>query len=382
MNRKMRSVDGKRIFALIGLMCICLVIALLLMLYAFDRNDDQSSLNFGEEIVIEHIETIEPTKSEKSVQKRNVPDDESMEKSDDVEVDRFKRFKRQLTMNPVDYYEQPTVESLRQKRLSDLSEKLKEMQSKFEHCRNFNPIPSDCEQFHREMVEVYQALDHEIQLSKFGPYYDSQNYAVDEPTNHHQINFGKFADLPSDLPPGEIALHELNREDKVLQSVNEFSPFPRVHEELENRHLNSWNINEQPQNVPMQQPSVPMPIPSVRDNDKINPLKAQNFGKKFKLKPNLPFEQSEFFYFFGGELDPSGQILRICDQISQQNIHPDQQPPQINNVPEFSGSVTNIAQPHSPNFQPNFQSVPLVQQQLPQQQQPQQQPISSILTYV
>lgn len=69
-------------------------------------------------------------------------------------------------------------------------------------------------------------------------------------------------------------------------------------------------------------------------------------------------------------LDPSGQILRICDQINQQNIHPDQQPTSNLPDPTFSGSVTNIAQPHNPNFQPNFQSVPLIQQQpqLPQQQ--------------
>lgn len=264
MNRKMRAADGKRIFAIIGLMCVCLVIALVLMLYAFDRDNDQH----GETIVFKEIET---TKIEQNIQKRHVPD-EVIKKSIGVKLDRFKRFKRQLAFNPAYYAEQPVVENLRQKRLS---EKLKEIQIKFEHCRNMHPIPSDCEKFHHEMVEVHQALDHEIRMSEFGRYYDNQNYGVDEPNLQ---NFGKLSDVP-DLP-GEVPMHELNREDKVLQSVNGFSSFPKFHEELDNRLSNSWNVMP-PQNAP--ELHMPPPIPFERDNEKINPLKAQNFGKKFKL---------------------------------------------------------------------------------------------------
>lgn len=88
---------------------------------------------------------------------------------------------------------------------------------------------------------------------------------------------------------------------------------------------------------------------------------------------------------FWSHSDTNGQILRICDQIAQQNLHSDQQPPaQITNLPEptFSGSVTNVAPPHNPTFQPNFQSVPLIQQQQQLSQQPQlQQAISSKLTF-
>lgn len=272
----MRAADGKRIFAIIGLMCVCLVIALVLMLYAFDRDDDQLSTNHGETIVFKEIET---TKIEQNIQKRHVPD-EMDKKSDGVKLDRFKRFKRQLAYNPFYYDEQPVVENSRQKRLSD---QLKEMQMKFEHCRNTHPISSDCEKFHREMIEVHQALDHEIRMSEFGRYYDSQNYAVDQP------NMEKLSLIP-DLP-GEVPLHELNREDKVLQSVNEFSPFPKFHEEMDNPLLNSWNVNQPPQNAPELHipPSRPFEgaIPSIgieRDNEKVNPFKAQNFGKKFKLK--------------------------------------------------------------------------------------------------
>lgn len=89
--------------------------------------------------------------------------------------------------------------------------------------------------------------------------------------------------------------------------------------------------------------------------------------------------------FFSFCSDPSGQILRVCDQINQQGLHLDQQPAQTGNIPDptFSGSVTNIVQPHNmnPNFQPNFQPIPIVQQQQQQQlQQPQQQPFSSTST--
>lgn len=70
--------------------------------------------------------------------------------------------------------------------------------------------------------------------------------------------------------------------------------------------------------------------------------------------------------------DPSGPILRICDQINQQSLHPDQQTGPLLPDPTFSGSVTNVVQPHN-----TFQTIPLVQQQ--QQQQLPQQPFSSIL---
>lgn len=72
--------------------------------------------------------------------------------------------------------------------------------------------------------------------------------------------------------------------------------------------------------------------------------------------------------------DPSGPILQICDQINQQGLHPNQQSAQASNLPEptFSGSVSNIVQPHNtnPNFPPNFQPQQQQQQPLTQPQQP------------
>lgn len=58
-------------------------------------------------------------------------------------------------------------------------------------------------------------------------------------------------------------------------------------------------------------------------------------------------------------IDPSGQIMQLCDQISRQS-HTDQPAP-VGNLPgpTSSGFVTNV-QPH--NFNPTFQQTPTVQQ--------------------
>lgn len=292
MNYKMRTVEGKRIFAIIGLTSICLVFALLFMLYAFDRDEtvlnDTSSTNFGETFIFKELET---TKIDQNVQKRHVPD-ESIYKSNTVKFDRFKRLKRQLALNPVYYSEQPSVENSRHKRLS---EKLKEVQMKFELCRNSNPVPNDCEAFHREMIEVHEALEHEIQMSKFGRYSDQSYVAVEQPNLE---NYGKFSEIPEF--PGDT-MQEFNREDKVLQIANEFSPFPKFHEELDNRHFNSWNVKEPSQNAPeflVPSPparTIPPSFGSVRDNEKITPLKPQNFGKKFESIINNILMKIQFF---------------------------------------------------------------------------------------
>lgn len=282
----MRTVEGKRIFAIIGLTSICLVFALLFMLYAFDRDEivlnDKLPSQFGETLIFKELET---TKINENVQKRHVQD-ESNGKSNTVKFDRFKRFKRQLAMNPVYYSEfEPTVENPRYKRLS---EQLKEIQMKFHQCRISHPIPDYCEKFHHEMVTVHEALQQEIQMSNFGRNYNDQNYVVEQPQPE---NFGKFSEVPN---TPDDTMYEINREDKVLQSANEFSPFPRFHEELDNRHSNSWNVNEQVQSAPEFSMPPPPPPPSqllsstrtlspsfgsLRDNDKVNPLKAQPFGK-------------------------------------------------------------------------------------------------------
>lgn len=83
---------------------------------------------------------------------------------------------------------------------------------------------------------------------------------------------------------------------------------------------------------------------------------------------------NKFYYV----LDPSGQILQLCDQINRQSTH-SEQAVQVNNLPgpTSSGFVTNNAPSHNfnPNFQsgfqPSFQPAPQVQQQPQQPQQPQ-----------
>lgn len=288
----MRNVEGKRIFAIIGLTSICLVFALLFMLYAFDREEivlnEKSSTNFGDTLIFKALET---TKNNQNVQKRHVPD-ESIYKTKTVKFDRFKRFKRQLQLNPVYYDEQPAVENPRYKRLS---EKLKEIQMKFEQCRNSNLVTDDCGKFHHEMTKVHEALNREIQMSQFGRNYDSQSYVVEQPNLE---NYGKFSEVPQLL--GVSPMQEFNREDKVLQSANEFSPFPKFHEELNNQHLNSWYANEPAQNDPEYTIQQPSPIPSlgsVRDNnDKVTPLKPQNFGKNIASIHVIIFWEFNLFF--------------------------------------------------------------------------------------
>lgn len=275
MSCKMRGVEGKRVFAIIGLTCICLVVALLFMLYAFDREEiissDQSSTNFGETFIFKEIET---TKIEQNVRKRHVLDG-SIDKSKSVKFDRFKRFKRQLALNPVYYDEQSTLENPRQKRLS---EQLQEVKEKFEQCRNSNSGQDDCGNFYREMIEVSEALNHEIQRTSE----INRNHEV-------QTNLGNYRQLSHDLP-GDT-MYEFNREDKVIQNANEFSPFPKFHEELENRRSNVWNVNEPLRNnaPDFSRPpamsstrSLQQTFDSLRDNGKNSQLKTSKFGKRFE----------------------------------------------------------------------------------------------------
>lgn len=90
-------------------------------------------------------------------------------------------------------------------------------------------------------------------------------------------------------------------------------------------------------------------------------------------------EHSLLYFKTFSLLDPSGQILQLCDQINRQGPLPEQAA-QVNNLPgpTSSGFVTNNAPSHSfnPNFQPGFQSsfqpAPQVQQQPQIQPQPHQ----------
>lgn len=240
----MRSVEAKRVLAIIAFTCVCLVMALVLMLYAFDRDEnvpvaDQLTAKFVEKYVFKEIET---TEIKENIRKRNVPR-ESNSKSVSEKFDRrVKRSKRQLPDNPAYYVDQPEPELItRRKRLI---EHLQDVRMKFEQCRNSQSDPNECAQFYREMVEVSEELDREIKLtSEIARNYDNQDYAL---AQENYENYGKFSQLPD--MPGD-AMYEFNREDKALQSVNEFSPFPKFHEELHTPSFSPWQSDEPLRNI-------------------------------------------------------------------------------------------------------------------------------------
>lgn len=268
----MRTSEGKRLFAIIGLMCICIVIALLFLLFAFDyeeiaSNDrSSSSSNLPVTFVFKPIET---TNAEEAVQKRQISD-ELIFQSDRVKrSNRQKRFKRQLVMSPAYYDDRFAATNLRQKRLS---EHLHEVKMKFEQCRNSNNAdPNECERFFREMVEVHEALNHEIQrLQQSDRNFESQPHG---PNGVSVENVGKLSEIPATLGR---PMQEFNREGQVLQSAHEFSPFPKFHEELNNHRLSSaWNVPDD---------SIET---SARDNEKVAPLK--NLGNLNRCNPRLTF---------------------------------------------------------------------------------------------
>lgn len=236
----MRTVGTKRILAIIGLTSICLVIVLVLMLYAFDYdenvvNGQQQSAKFVETYIFKEFQTAA---IKEDLRKRSIPE-QSISKSVSDKFDRVERFKRQLPINSVYYAEQP-VENTRQKRLS---EHLQDVRMKFEQCKNSQSDPMECAKFYREMMEVSDALKQEIQsIGEIPRNFDSPDYAVGQ---ENYENYGKFAQLPD--VSGDT-MHEFNREDKILQSANEFSPFPKFHEDLDTRQFNSWSESEPSRN--------------------------------------------------------------------------------------------------------------------------------------
>lgn len=277
MDHKMRVTEAKRLFIILGISCICLVIALLFFLYALDYEENalndhlssslSSSSNSDETF---DFETISTTRVENIQQKRH--DDSEQNRVKFIQFKRLKRFKRQLSLNPIHYSEQLAVKNTRRKRLS---EQLEEVKLKFEQCRNSNANPNDCESFFRQMVDLSEALNHEIQrMQNFDRSYDRQAFGSDQV--NHENNFRQFSDMADPL---RDPMQELMREEKVLQGTNGFSSFPKFHEELHNRHSSAWNVNDQLHNG-ADKLITPFET-NPRDNEKITPLKTQNpnFGK-------------------------------------------------------------------------------------------------------
>lgn len=266
----MRSVEPKRIFIVVGVVCVFLVIALYLMLDDVGLEEEQNAPN------IRHI---------RSLRINSVTDKEiskiihgNMRKQSIInnEKEILYRSKRHHTINPIEH--ETGQNTVRTKRLS---EHLQHVRSQFERCRNANSEESECEKFLREMIVVSEALNHEINTMRE----ISRNF---EQSNRKNVpafqNHGKMIQSPNTVGN---PLFELNKESRLQQHADEFTTLPKIHEDLDHRQIKSWTVQETPKNdVEMAKPPFPpsMRIQSriaiSRENEKIMPLKNPNFGEK------------------------------------------------------------------------------------------------------
>lgn len=183
------------------------------------------------------------------------------------------RTRRQSQIDPVEspYYPDENVRTKR--------EHLQQVQAQFEECRQSQADQSKCDQFYREMVALRQALNFEIgtlrQVAQ-NPLPNSEQ--PKELSNHKMSEWHDSVQKP---------FNEMNREGQAMQKVNEFTPFPRFHEEMDNQRINLWNVDDPTMKTPDESmPRSPSQAPrkqsltaTLRENDKISPLKTQNFGK-------------------------------------------------------------------------------------------------------
>lgn len=353
----LRSRETRQLVIIIATIIGCLLVGLFLLLDNGESENSAYVTNQHHEKSHEYYQNVK----KRQISRENV---------------NFVRKKRQANIDPVAM----SLDDLnvRKKRLI---EELHSVKMQFEQCRNSQSDKNECDRFFRKMIVVSEALQKEIQTIREM----SHHFPNHDESEHQNIDmFGKIPESPAHVGH---PLHEFNREDSDLQRVREFTPFPRFHEELNDGRVSLWNIDAASKIEQQDMANPPFPPPgmptssqhphhhqisaSPRENDKLTPLKNNNFGKSnFEV---VFFLAGHFFPYnsirFAESSDPSGQILQLCDQINRQGPRsdPPPPPPQVNNLPgpTSSGFVTNNVQP-SHNFAPSF-APPAVAQPQPQQ---------------
>lgn len=196
-------------------------------------------------------------------------------------------------LDPVEANDPATNDKIfRHKRLS---EHLDHVKKQFHLCRSSKTDPMECDKFYREMVKISAALKQEIDtIDEFG-----RNVQNPSKIQNQEIpNDPKMSLWPAD--PTLQPLSEMKQEDKMLQKISHLAPITRFHEDMEN--ANVWN--EKLPNIQQEYPKPPIHTQSAskaatfRDNEKIIPLKNQNFGNFFgnhkKTIPTTIFYSMEF----------------------------------------------------------------------------------------
>ncbi|XP_031639042.1 serine protease nudel-like, partial [Contarinia nasturtii] len=339
-----RSAGTKRILFIIGSLCICFVLVLFFLL-----NN------------VEMVETKERLKRS-TIEKVDFNNVNQVRKFDGQRSEFGHRQKRFSSVDPVHFEIPVQQKGLRTKRLT---ENLQQLKVQYQLCKKSSADKRECDKYFNEMVKISEAINHEIKTLGEGD--------QDFQTVHQEIVQRELPLPPWPEPVGE-PLNEVNQEEKVPHNMKSFTHFPRIHEELDKKRMNLWNVDDTPKS-PQKMPRPPAPDrllapnfhPSrlqsshatFRDNEKINQLKNLNVG------------------------DQNGQIMQLCEQlIRSQNAHSDQSASGGNLPgPTSSGFVTNNVQPYNnqnfqnqiPNTNQNFPSPPQQQQQPQQKLQPQQQ---------
>ncbi|XP_031617390.1 serine protease nudel-like isoform X2 [Contarinia nasturtii] len=328
-----RLAGTKRILFIIGSLCICFVLVLFFLL----KN-------------VEVVETKERLKRS-TIEKVNFNNVNKVRKFDGQKSEFGHRQKRFSSVDPVHFGMPVQAKSLRTKRLT---ENLQQLKVQYQFCKKTSADKRECAKYFNEMVKISEAIYHEIKALGEGD--------QDFQTVHQKIVQRELPLPPWPEPIGE-PLNEVNQEEKVPHNMKSFTHFPRIHEELDKKRMNLWNVDDTP-NPPQAMPRPPAPHrlsvqnfhPSrlqsshatFRDNEKINQLKTPNSG------------------------DQSGQVMQFCEQLARsQNTHMDQSA-SGGNLPGYtsSGFVTNNVQPYNNQ---NFQSQITNKNRNFPQQQPQQQ---------
>lgn len=258
-----RSAGTKRILGIIGVISVVLVIVLFSLLSNNVRESDDNNSDRYKRSTISDIELIEAYENNDEIENKQKSEEEIASH----------RTRRQSQIDPIEspYYPDENVRTKR--------EHLQKVQAQFEECRQSQADQSKCEQFFREMVALRQALNFEIgtlrQVSQ-NPIPNSEQKK--EISNHKMSEWNDSVQKP---------FNEMNREGQAMQRVNEFTPFPRFHEEMGNQRNNLWTVDD----PAMKTPDEPMPrspsapprkqslAATLRENEKISPLKTQSFGK-------------------------------------------------------------------------------------------------------
>lgn len=268
-----RSAGTKRIFAIIGVISVVFVIVLFSLLSNNARENDDNDFDRHKRSTISDMELVEAYENGDGFENSEISHKE-------MALHRTRR-QSQIDPNESAYYSDGNVRTKR--------EHLQRVQAQFNECRQSQADPSKCERFYREMLALRQALNFEIgtlRQTSQNPPPDSQSSIPNseqqkEMGNHKMVEWDDSVQKP---------FNEMNREGQAMQKVNEFTPFPRFHEEMDNSRSNLWTVDDpamktRDEPMPRSLPSAPRKqslTATLRENEKVSPLKTQSFGKSRK----------------------------------------------------------------------------------------------------